>query len=100
MSQLILAVHPGGHDATAAAFDDYTLRAAVQLERLTRYKGDGREHPDLAIDEVLSIVGATRKDVDVAVFSRTEFPTEFYRTIRGIRWLREKYRRHVEKRTR
>ncbi len=100
MSQLILAVHPGGHDAAAAVYDDYKLLAAVQLERLTRQKGDGREHPDLAIDEVLSIAGATRKNVDVAIFSRTEFPTEFYRTIRGVRWLREKYRKYVEKRTR
>ena len=100
MSQLILAVHSGGHDATAAVFVDYELRAAVQLERLTRYKGDGRQHPDLAIDEVLSIAGATRQDVDVAGFSRTEFPTEFYRVIRGVRWIREKYRKYVEGRTR
>jgi carbamoyltransferase len=100
MSQLILTVHSGGHDATAAVFSDYELLAAVQLERLTRYKGDGREHPDLAIDEVLSIAGATRKDVDAAGFSRTEFPTEFYRVIRGVRWFREKYRKYVEGNTR
>jgi carbamoyltransferase len=100
MPQLILAVHSGGHDAAAAVFDDYTLRAAVQLERLTRYKSDGREHPDLAIDEALSIVGATRKDVDIAAFSRTEFPTAFLRNIVGVRWFREKYRKYVEKRTR
>lgn len=100
MSQLILTAHTGIHDAGAALFEDYELRAAVQLERLTRFKGDGREHPDLAIDEVLSIAGATRKDVDVAGFSRTEFPTVFYRNIRGVRWIREKYRKYVEKRTR
>jgi carbamoyltransferase len=100
MSQLILMAHQGIHDAGAALFDDYRLLAAVQLERLTRYKCDGREHPDLAIDEVLSIAGKTRKDVDVAGFSRTEFPTIFYRNIRGVRWIREKYRKYVEKRTR
>jgi carbamoyltransferase len=100
MSQLILTVHSGGHDATAAVFQDYELLAAVQLERLTRYKGDGREHPDLAINEVLSIAGATRKDVDAAGFSRTEFPTEFYRVIRGVRWFREKYRKYIEGNTR
>ena len=100
MSQLILTVHSGIHDAGAALFEDYRLLAAVQLERLTRYKCDGREHPDLAIDEVLSIAGRARKDVDVAGFSRTEFPTVFYRNIRGARWLREKYRKYVEKRTR
>lgn len=99
MSQLILTIHTGSHDAGAALFEDYELRAAVQLERLTRYKGDGREHPDLCIDEVLSIAGATRKDVDVVGASRSEFPTEFYRNIRGARWIREKYRKYVEKQT-
>jgi carbamoyltransferase len=100
MSQLILTVHTGIHDAAAAVFEDYSLRAAVQLERLTRYKGDGRQYPDLCIDEVLGIVGATRKDVDVLGASRCEFPTEFYRNIRGVRWIREKYRKYVEKNTR
>jgi len=100
MPQLILSVHSGAHDAGAAVFDDYRMLAAVQLERLTRYKCDGREHPDLAIDEVLSIAGKTRSDVDVACFSRSELPTDFYKNIVGIRWLREKYRKYVEKRTR
>src|SRR5262249_54864265 len=100
MGQLILAVHTGIHDAAAAVFDDYALKAAVSLERLTRHKNDGRSHPDAAIDEVLKIVGASRRDVDVVGLSRCEYPTEFYRTIRGIRWLREKYRRRVEKNTR
>jgi len=93
-------VHTGNHDADAAIFEDYSLRAAVQLERLTRYKGDGREHPDLSIDEALSIVGATRKDVDVICLSRMELPTMFYRKIRGARWIHWKYRKYVEKRTR
>jgi carbamoyltransferase len=96
MPQIILTVHTGMHDAGAALFEDYELRAAVQLERLTRHKGDGRTYPDLCIDEVLDIAGLTRKDVDVVGVSRCEFPTEFYRNIRGMRWLREKYRRYVE----
>jgi carbamoyltransferase len=100
MSQLILTAHTGIHDAGAALFEDYNLLAAVQLERLTRFKCDGRDHPDLAIDEVLSIAGKTRRDVDVAGFSRCEFPTIFYRNIRGVRWIREKYRKYVERRTR
>jgi carbamoyltransferase len=98
--QLILAVHSGAHDAAAAVFSDYSLIAAVQLERLTRRKGDGSVHPDACIDEVLSIAGAARGDVDVALFSRTEMPTHYLRTIRGVRWLREQYRRRVEKRSR
>jgi carbamoyltransferase len=60
MSQLILGVHSGSHDAAAALFEDYELKAAISLERLTRNKGDGTRHPDLAIDEVLSIADATR----------------------------------------
>jgi carbamoyltransferase len=100
MSQLILTVHNGIHDAGAAIFEDYELLAPVQLERLTRHKGDGSVYPDLCIDEVLAIAGATRKDVDVLCASRCEFPTEFYRNIRGARWIREKYRKYVEKNTR
>jgi carbamoyltransferase len=100
MPQTILTIHTGMHDASAALFEDYDLRAAVQLERLTRHKGDGRSYPDLCIDEVLGIAGMTRKDVDVVGVSRCEFPTEFYRNIRGARWLREKYRQYVEHNTR
>ena len=100
MSQLILSVHTGSHDAVAAVFEDYELLAAVQLERLTRYKGDGREYPDLSIDEVLSIAGAGRSDADVVCVSRGEFPTVFYKNIRGVRWVREKYRKYVERNTR
>jgi carbamoyltransferase len=88
------------HDAGAALFENYELRAAVQLERLTRHKGDGRTYPDLCIDEVLSIAGLTRQDVDVIGVSRCELPTEFYRNIRGVRWIREKYRKYVEHNTR
>jgi carbamoyltransferase len=100
MSQLILSIHTGRHDAGAALFEDYELRTAVQLERLTRFKGDGRTHPDPSIDEVLSIVGASRQDVDVICLSRSEFPTEVYRNIQGVRWIREKYRKYVEGNTR
>src|ERR1700693_2652562 len=100
MAQLILTVTTGFHDAAAAVFEDYSLRAAVSLERLTRYKNDGRTYPDACIDEVLGIVGATRRDVDVIGWSRCEFPTQYYKNIRGVRWIREQYRRHVEKNTR
>jgi len=79
MAQLILTAHSGSHDAGAALLEDYGLLAAVQLERVTRYKCDGRGHADPAIDKVLSIGGKTRKDVDAAGFSRTEFPTIFYK---------------------
>jgi carbamoyltransferase len=89
MSELILAIHSGPHDSVAALFDDYDLKAAVQLERLTRRKGDGGKHPDACIDEVLAIGGATRADVDVISMSRTLLDTKYFRRLRGLRWLEE-----------
>src|SRR5215475_15321200 len=100
MTQLILGVHSGSHDAAAALFEGYSLKAAVHLERLTRVKGDGTRHPDLAIDEVLSIAGATRRDVDVVTYSRGLLPTRYFRNLRGTEWLREQYRTHVRRRPR
>ena len=100
MTQLILGVHSGSHDAAAAIFEGYALRAAVHLERLTRRKSDGSRHPDLAIDEVLSIAGATRRDVDVVTYSRGMFPTHYFRHLRGAEWLREQYRTHIRRRPR
>ena len=95
MSQLILAVHNGLHDGVAAVLVDYELKAAIQLERLTRVKGDGR-YPDLCIDETLAIAGATRRDVDVLAVSRSDFPVQYFRNFRGWRWLREQYRTRIE----
>jgi carbamoyltransferase len=70
MSRLILGVHCGFRDEAAAVFEDYSLKAAVQLDRLTRVKGDGCIHPDVAIDEALAVAGATRRDVDVVAYGR------------------------------
>jgi len=89
MPELILAIHSGPHDSVAALFEDYDLKAAVQLERLTRIKGDGNRHPDLCIDEVLAIAGTTRADVDVISMSRTLLDTAYFRRMRGVRWLQE-----------
>src|SRR5215475_2167823 len=75
----ILAFHPGCHDATAAAFDDYRLLGAVEEERLTRRKGSGDGVPWLAIDEVLRIAGWTRNDVDAIVSTRSFFPAGYVR---------------------
>jgi carbamoyltransferase len=95
MPELILAVHHGPHDASAAVFVDYDLKSAVQLERLTRVKGDGG-FPDRAIDETLDIVGATRRDVDVLAISRSDFPVQYFRHFSGWRWAREQWRTRVE----
>lgn len=100
MPQLILSVHSGVHDATAAVFVDYNLKAAVSLERLTRRKSDGSGFPDAAIDEVLSIAGASRRDVDVVCFSRALFDKRYFRNVRGLRSIYEAYRTHVGKKSR
>ena len=75
----ILAFHPGAHDASAAAFEDYRLLAAVQEERLTRQKGSGDGVPWLAIDEVLRIAGWTRRDVDAIASTRAFYPAGYVR---------------------
>jgi len=70
------------HDASAAVFEDYRLKAAVALERLTRIKGDGYRFPAEAVDECLSIAGARRSDVDVVCLPRTKYdPRYFHKTI-------------------
>lgn len=99
MSELIVAIHSGPHDSVAALFDDYELKAAVQLERLTRRKGDGGIHPDACIDEVLAIVGATRADVDVLSMTRTLLDSKYFRHMRGLRWLQETALRRSRGRT-
>ncbi len=97
MSQLILGIHAGYHDSTAVVFDDYTLKAAVQLERLTRIKGDASEFPYRCIDEVLSIVGAARSDVGAVAISRMYFPNEAFVKSPGLGWLWRNFRRHIRK---
>lgn len=96
MPQVILAIHHGlFHDSAAALLVDYEVKAAVALERLTRVKGDGRD-PGPSIDEVLSIAGLSRRDVDVLVSSRSNFPVRYFTHFRGWQWVREQWRTHVE----
>jgi carbamoyltransferase len=73
-----LAFQSGAHDASAAAFEDYRLVAAVQEERLRREKGWGRAIPWLAIDEV-QIAGWSRYDVDAVAAIRGAFPLHYFR---------------------
>ena len=75
----ILAFQPGIHEASAAAFDDYRLVAAVSEERLNRIKGWGDAIPWLSVDEVLSIAGWSRHDVDAIAMTRGQFPAHYYR---------------------
>lgn len=90
---LILGVHPGYHDASAAIFDDYRLVACVQLERLTRRKIDGGRVPTEAIAACLKIAGAAAGDIDVVMLSRGAFPWRYYTHFRGSRLLEGHARR-------
>jgi carbamoyltransferase len=75
----ILSFQSGPHDASAAAFEDYRLIAAVQEERLRREKSWGGDVPWLAIDEVLRIAGWSRFDVDAITLIRGTFPVHYLR---------------------
>ena len=55
---LILSLHSGPHDSSAALFEDYRVLAAVAEERLNRVKGSGG-FPEQSIAEVLRIAGAS-----------------------------------------
>jgi len=62
MSQLIVGLHAGYHDSSPVVFEDYTFKAAVQLERLTRIKEMPRNFPIVASKKCspLSANGALR----------------------------------------
>lgn len=79
----ILAFQAGKHNASAAAFEDYRLLAAVEEERLVRQKGWGNAIPWLAIDEVLRVAGWMRNDVDVIAFTRGMMPAHYLRVPLG-----------------
>ena len=81
---ITLSLHTGYHDATAALFFGYDLLAAVQLERLTRKKGDGGGGvSEPCIEEVLGIAGVHRRDIGALVLSRASYPWRYYRS-RGL----------------
>lgn len=89
---LILSLHHGPHDSSAALFDDYTVQAAVAEERLNRIKCSGGV-PALSLAEVLRIAGAERRDVDAVVLSRTYFLRRYYTHWKPRERLRENLRR-------
>ena len=99
MSQLVIGIHAGFHDSSAVLFEDYRLKAAVQLERLTRVKGDASVFPHACVDEVLAIAGAHRRDVDAVSISRMFFPLETFRPAPGLPMLWRGYRQHVRKKS-
>src|SRR5580692_7167444 len=89
---LILSLHAGPHDSSAALFDDYRVVAAVAEERLNRRKGSGG-FPEQSIAEVLRIGGVERRDVDVVVCTRGFFLRRYFTYWRTHEKLREGLRR-------
>lgn len=88
---LILSIHAGLHDTSAALFDGYHIVAAVQKERLARRKkagGSARE----CIAEVLACANARLPDVGHAVFSRAEYPAYLFTTSNPLLRLRDRLR--------
>src|SRR5439155_16006961 len=91
-TMLILSLHAGPHDSSAALFDDYAVLAAVAEERLNRIKGAGG-FPEQSIAEVLRIAGVERRDIDVLVCTRGFFRRRYYTYWRPNERLREGLRR-------
>ena len=79
MTSLVLGFSNTGHDATAAVFADGKLVAAIAEERLARIKCLGGMVPALAIDEVLRLAGATRREVTHIGMMCGYFPENYVR---------------------
>ena len=67
------------HDASACVFRDGEMVAAISEERLSRIKTDGNRLPKLAIDAVLKMAGATRRDVDHIAMTYNHVPERYCR---------------------
>jgi carbamoyltransferase len=89
---LILSLHSGPHDSSAALFDDYKLLAAVAEERLNRIKCSGG-FPEKSIAEVLRIAGVERRRVDALVCTRCLFQRHYFNHRRSYERVREELRR-------
>jgi carbamoyltransferase len=89
---LILSLHAGPHDSSAALFDDYRILAAVAEERMNRVKGSGG-FPEQSLAEVLRIAGVGRHHVDVVVCTRGFFRRRYFTHWRRHEKLREGLRR-------
>jgi carbamoyltransferase len=85
---LILSLHSGPHDSSAALFDDYRILAAVAEERINRIKGSGG-FPEGALAEVLRIAGIERRDVEAVVCTRGFFRRRYFTHWRPHERLRE-----------
>lgn len=65
---IILSISNSVHDGSAVVADDYEILSAVQTERLTRIKCDGRRAHSPTIHEALRIANVDLRDVDAFLF--------------------------------
>ena len=89
---LILSLHHGPHDSSAALFEDYRLLAAVAEERLNRVKCSGG-FPEQSMSEVLRIAAVERRSIDVVVCTRGYFLRRYYTHWNPAEKMRETVRR-------
>src|SRR4051794_37309626 len=68
----MLAVHSMGHDTGACLYEGARLVAAVETERLTRRKHEGKARA--AVDYVMAAAGIRSDDLDLLVFSTNVSP--------------------------
>ncbi len=70
MIMLILSLYPGGHDSSVVIADDYEILSAVQTERVTRIKGDGKYHLP-TIHAALRAANVNIADIEAFAISAT-----------------------------
>ncbi|SMN11010.1 Nodulation protein NolO  len=75
---LILSVCHGGHDSSAVVANDYEILAAVQTERITRKKGDGKYAHLPTINAALRAAGANASDVETFAMSHGRAPSRYF----------------------
>ena len=75
---LILSLCHGGHDSSAVIAEDYEILAAVQTERITRKKGDGKYAHMPTIEAAMSVAGIKITDVDIFTTSHGRAPACYF----------------------
>ena len=75
----VIVGYSGSHDASACVMVNGKLRSAIQLERLTRNKHDGRSSLDneAAIQYCLDSLGLSHRDVDCFAYNLQNLMPEY-----------------------
>ena len=75
---LILSLCHGGHDSSAVISDDYEILSAVQTERITRKKGDGKYAHLPTIHAALQAANVNISDIKVFATSHGRAPARYF----------------------